>query len=480
MHKVIQSKTNKLLYILPVFAIIIISVLYMASFATQNTETTHAESGGSDLTFTAANSLEISIPSSQKISITPNSEGSFTSGSITVGVGTNNPYGYKLTMTTTTTDLTRTVPLSDGSTPTIPTLASNGSGYTEETFTTNTWGYKLSTDTNYYPVTSVMPVASTTSTTGGSLSTSTVDFATKLDNTKPSGTYGIILTFVATIKDLPTSTTFNNAFDFAGKDTVYKDGQRYYKMQDMSGFICSMVATPTDTTSAESTQLIDTRDNKIYWVSKLKDGNCWMSDDLDLGSNSNINLTPDDTDIANDVTFPAVQTSNDVVWASSWLDTDGAATFRTYSNVEYGKFYNWYTATAGTGDVTALSGDASGSICPKGFMLPTSTHWKTLVDVYGINSENADRLLLAPIKISNDGLYYYNTFWNGWKPKGTAIYWSSTSLATLEGISLIASSLDFDYNSDYFNAEHSGAKVDGYKVRCLARTDLTIEDAVDQ
>ena len=36
-----------------------------------------------------------------------------------------------------------------------------------------------------------------------------------------------------------------------------------------------------------------------------------------------------------------------------------------------GYYYNWYVATAGTGTSSMTSGDATGSICPKGWRLPS-------------------------------------------------------------------------------------------------------------
>ena len=47
----------------------------------------------------------------------------------------------------------------------------------------------------------------------------------------------------------------------------------------------------------ESTRLLDRRDNKKYWVSKLADGNCWMTQSLDLDLQAGVELTPDNTDI---------------------------------------------------------------------------------------------------------------------------------------------------------------------------------------
>ena len=52
--------------------------------------------------------------------------------------------------------------------------------------------------------------------------------------------------------------------------------ESYYVMQDMTTQIC------TDMQVGAQGQMVDERDNKIYWVSKLKDGHCWMTQNLDF------------------------------------------------------------------------------------------------------------------------------------------------------------------------------------------------------
>ena len=90
------------------------------------------------------------------------------------------------------------------------------------------------------------------------------------------------------------TTTLSAAYAAAGK--TKQNG--YYKLQDMNSSICGMV----DVTDDEL-QVIDTRDNKVYWIAKLKDGHCWMTQnlDLDLGiatlTHNSTTLHHDDTDI---------------------------------------------------------------------------------------------------------------------------------------------------------------------------------------
>ena len=55
------------------------------------------------------------------------------------------------------------------------------------------------------------------------------------------------------------------------------------------------------------------------------------------------------------------------VWATvedNPTETNRARAYDT-GNANYGVYYNWYTATAGTGVQATTSGNAPSSICPK-------------------------------------------------------------------------------------------------------------------
>ncbi len=65
-----------------------------------------------------------------------------------------------------------------------------------------------------------------------------------------------------------------------------------FAMQDMTSEICDSV-----TVEHDSIQLVDIRDGKSYWVTKLNDGHCWMTQDLNLIISKDITLTSNDTDL---------------------------------------------------------------------------------------------------------------------------------------------------------------------------------------
>ena len=116
---------------------------------------------------------------------------------------------------------------------------------------------------------------------------------------QPTGTYlGKVKYTMTHPYDASQLTTIEKAFDIAGKDKVQVtdpitgETGDYYKMQDMSSRICSLT-----TVYETEEKLVDIRDNKLYYVSKLKDGHCWMTQNLDLDLSSSIALTSEETDL---------------------------------------------------------------------------------------------------------------------------------------------------------------------------------------
>ena len=137
--------------------------------------------------------------------------------------------------------------------------------------------------------------------------------------------------------------------------------------------------------------LSDTRDSKTYVIAKLADGKCWMLQNLRIGTSA-ITLTPADSDVSANFAIPAsaIQSSGNTSWTTAnavriynnndtWIaptSSGNNATINTTgtppSQSQYiGNYYNWYTATAGTGTAAMASGNTTSSICPKGWRLPT-------------------------------------------------------------------------------------------------------------
>ena len=192
-------------------------------------------------------------------------------------------------------------------------------------------------------------------------------------------------------------------------------------------FSCSSLSVPSYTTTnwKPYTRVVrDTRDGKSYRVRKMPDGRCWMIDNLALSTKTTISAN--DTDIASDAgpdfitkwnslnnNGQPVQNgpthNNGVCTAhssvpladgSGYLSCNGSSTY-TDANDGYiaysdpslpsnslyenctkmngispnsltgcGYLYNWYTATAGSGNYQKVNTNVNSSICPKGWHLP--------------------------------------------------------------------------------------------------------------
>ena len=133
--------------------------------------------------------------------------------------------------------------------------------------------------------------------------------------------------------------TLLESYEKAGKTKV----NGYYTLQDMTSAICDAATIPDE---ASQMQAIDTRDNKIYWITKLQDGKCWMTQNLDLNLDSSVALTNQDTDL-NTVTSwtPMRSTINAVTNASTAGSIQGYTNdYNTPYSVDTGDYY-WNNAT---------------------------------------------------------------------------------------------------------------------------------------
>lgn len=321
--------------------------------------------------------LKVTIPSDTVIlDVNPTSSGVFATQDLSVKVGSNYSHGYKLYMDANSTELVNST-----TSDTIATLPNNASGYTENDFIVNKWGYKLPS-TNYLPFVSHSEILSNTTPTNED--STTVTFATKVDVTQPAGSYELTLNFVA----IPTY-----------QDPIISD---MYYMQDFAhltdiqkaGVLASM-------TEEEAYTLYDIRDEEDYKVSKLKDGNVWMLDNLRF-SDSNYIMTEYDTNIAPGTTWKFPHANGE--WKGSEQNTLVIAYFDSTnaknSTSHYGlgsgligTHYNYCAASAGTycypnGQET---GDAVYDVCPSGWRMPTGGTEGEYSELYAmIGSQDED------------------------------------------------------------------------------------------
>ncbi len=397
------------------------------------------------------------------------------------------------------------------------------------TSTPSSWAMKLSSNNGTYAPTitpsyanyTTIPSADTivayrTSGTGMDINT---DLTGSYFNTtyqiyanpiQPAGTYlGKVKYTMTHPYDATQLTTIEEAYDIAGKDKVTitdpTTGETigsYYSMQDMSDRICNLV-----NYYETEEQLVDVRDDKIYYVSKLTDGHCWMTQNLDLDLDPAKPLTSNDTDLTDhsltgayvdDYSYDmntgittwtperkTIDFQNTAVngWASdnnnpySASKTDNTKTGHT----SLGNYYNWPVAIASNNSSSLIqdtlnntANNPKNSICPKGWRLPiissepetlsgSTNEFARLNYLYNNNSGVSDaNLIIAPLWFTRSGsidgngnLVNYNTNSN---------CWSSTVVRD--------TSAYYALFSEYYVNMIGGKNISRYygrSVRCVAR-----------
>ena len=232
-------------------------------------------------------------------------------------------------------------------------------------------------------------------------------------------------------------------------------------MQQMTPEICTATTTPLKTSTQLDTNgsyrgnvnyvptktLVDTRDNNTYTVSKLADGECWMTQNLRIIDKT---ITPADSDVTSNYTIP---TSSNFMGSSY-------NTSRAHLDEMYGGYYIWYTATAGTGTTTMNTPglNTTSSICPKGWRLPTGEYGGEFQALYN-NYNSSSMLLFNPINLklsgNMNGTSRYSQDYYGY-------YWSSTVHSDERALGLRVGLSDVIPVSTYY-------KLEGFSVRCIAR-----------
>ena len=451
--------------------------------------------------------LSVELQSAVNFDVVPTQSGAFSSSAATLSVSTNNETGYSLYLSTANGESTLT-----SLNPSVTNTIGAVSGTVEESgFGDNTWGYNLSEGTpsgslTYQAVPSDSTVQQGFGSEGPTASdTYTLTFGTKVNTSLPSGTYSnqVVVSVVAN----------------PGYVVDYFNG--ISTMQEMTTGVCQTAA------ANETARLRDTRDGKLYWVAKLADGNCWMTQNLDLDLSTDTALTPDDSDVSANWT-PTMSTQTTLSSGDFTNGTDGYNGVRSFDGGMYvsnslsswsscsywnsiscsnwtkvedesdgtkmvamseprddgviidgntydahylaGNYYQWNAATAGTGaNVTKGGDDASSSICPKGWRLPsrgssskTGNEFYELTNTaYGITSstDGANSLRKSPLYfvpagcVGSGSLNYAGNYGD---------YWSSTAYSSSSAYYLYFFS-GYVYPSDNFDRYY------GQSVRCLAR-----------
>ena len=234
--------------------------------------------------------------------------------------------------------------------------------------------------------------------------------------------------------------------------------------------------------------LRDTRDNNVYSVARLEDGNCWMTENLRLDPST----TTFSSSNTNSPTGEFIANANNSTSANTLCNNDDATcidTIRFNTNAinrslspshnsnsinnswySYGVMYNWYTASAGNGTYNTSSINVTGDICPVGWRLPTggqNGEFATLNTLANNDSTVTDAgLVKFPDNFIYSGDFNYNTP-NG--RNGYGRYWSATPDGNLNAYRLGIVSSGATPTGSY-------QKWDAFAIRCIKEGSAVVPD----
>ena len=423
-------------------------------------------------------------------------------------------WAMKLTMTQDSGDTSTDNAFTIDSAPNVALPSTAESGVTQAPFS----NYHV-VPNEYVKVAHKNFVTDMTATTGGVKLTTT--YAAYISKTQPADTYSgqVKYTLVHPASaDTPVEpVSIEDAYSKAGKTKL----NGYYKMQDMNSTICSAVTLEDD---ASETILIDARDNKIYTVSKLRDGNCWMTQNLDhdiktdgsvIYNNTTTDLGWNGTSYATASWSPASATkvTSDATWTTgsagytipesydpgelywngelwpqnqsdceavggSWDDDDywcynpDLTSSAGDSHYHIGNFYNWTAAVAmnDSSSYTTQYTDVNQSICPAGWTLPKSGNntsngsFQYLFEQYGWDS---DSYMMENPNIWNTAIKLpLSGDWYGGSLDDVGRYdtlWSPVVVSSDTAYTAIA------YSDGDVSPDSGGARDNGHSLRCIAR-----------
>ncbi|MBR0488155.1 hypothetical protein IJJ39_00545, partial [Candidatus Saccharibacteria bacterium] len=303
--------------------------------------------------------------------------------------------------------------------------------------------------------------------------------ATFTNNISLTGFSKISTTYAVGVIPYQAADTYTGQVKYTLVHPNFADSNQKVYMQDLTPtMIADLLPNVGNTFVA-----YDKRDNQSYKIAKLADGKYWMVENLNLAGGTTV--TPDDSDVTGNYTLPVSNfegfSDNTIAYVYNTDNETSNCVNGCYS------YYSYVAATAGTSvNITSDGYNASSSICPKGWRLPTATtsnapvesdnNWKTgdfyaLATAYGANLESN-----YLDNSATTGTNFYNNAGPGTVPNfllggannGTEIYvggidglyWTSTSSSVDEAYYL-------NFRKTRIFSSQSYSRRYGYAVRCL-------------
>ena len=443
----------------------------------------HADSSATaEISVNVADVMALSLDTNElNLSSNPNN---FVSGTINATVSTNSQYGYTLALE----DVDSNTNLVHANENISDAISSSFSGSkTSSEMEANTWGFSLNSTDFFKVPANGSPVALKRTTTPMTTETETtpVDFGVKLGNIT-SGKYSDSVLFTMYVNGQdgkptdPTGQTNPSDPSNPGEDTS-SDTRTLADIETLQDIYASRGGTPvvdlndTDNTYKKSKicentpigaskVLRDSRDGNEYKVTRLIDGKCWMVENLRL-TNKTIHNT-DSNIAADDFVIPASIDNWNASVSSSMVYYNSEAP-------ENGAYYNYYAASAGTvhdyGSDSEL--EATQSICPIGWRLPSDADWLAVFDGYGyagnsdelhLNTVDLRNALQEPVSLTMSG--YHNYSGSDISGLGTdGYFWDSTANGSERKAAWIEVGTWTYLHQGANNMRHRG-----FNIRCVA------------
>ncbi|MBR5027003.1 InlB B-repeat-containing protein [Candidatus Saccharibacteria bacterium] len=311
--------------------------------------------------------LRVTLPSDIVLKIDPGRKEPYTVP-INLGIYTNNPDGYLSYMTV---NELRADESDNAATALVNTTDSQYliDSLTDETpiskFPAGYWGYSVDGGFNFEGLPAANETPAYVNTDEG------LYFGVKVPEFQASGVYATTIVVSVVTRHVQTQDDLFNGIHY---------------MQEMTQEICETE------NAGSSKQLIDSRDGKKYWVTRMRDNSCWMTQNLDFEISENgTTLTPADTNVFSTkvLTRDTAAGGNNIYYQDGGdyyvpngadMKEDGTTNFVSTAELEpdakewhyqVGSMYSWPAATANSGKTDeVIYGEAEESICPSGWRLP--------------------------------------------------------------------------------------------------------------
>ncbi len=258
--------------------------------------------------------LAVALDDQVSVDIIPTGEGVFEAGSGRLTIATNSPNGYSVYANA--KDSNTLMNVNEKLTQEITAIEGSKTG---EGFSNNTWGVSVGTTPGskksmYQGVAlgeeKTSPLYAPSS--SGGKEELYLGLGTKVDTNLPAGQYTNTITVSVIANPLDVTSLLQ---------LVY--------MQDMTNDICTKTG-EISVGSEITKRLIDIRDGKQYWVAKLADQNCWMTQNLALDLTAGETLSPATSDVSRDWTVP-ISTSREVPREMGTIAADSPENWNTRS-----------------------------------------------------------------------------------------------------------------------------------------------------